>query len=148
MEGTIVGTFQYMSPEQLEGQEADARSDLWALGATLYEMATGKRAFEGTSQASLISSIMKDEPRPISELAPITPPALDRVVRQCLAKNPDDRIQSAHDVTPASEMDRRGRLAGRRAGGRGLAPAPPRSGLDRHGGGRGNGGRPWRWRGF
>jgi len=75
-EGTIVGTFQYMAPEQLEGKEADTRSDLWALGCVLYEMATGRRAFEGASQASLIGSIMNVEPAPISQLAPLTPPAL------------------------------------------------------------------------
>jgi Tol biopolymer transport system component len=97
-EGTIVGTFQYMSPEQLEGREADERSDIWALGCVLYEMATGKRAFEGKSQASLISSIMTTEPEPISQVSPMTPPALDRLVGACLAKDPADRIQSAHDV--------------------------------------------------
>ena len=97
-EGAIVGTFQYMAPEQLEGADADARSDLWALGVTLYEMATGKHAFEGRTQASLISSIMKDEPRPIAELQPVSPPGLDRVIRQCTAKDPDERIQTAHDV--------------------------------------------------
>jgi len=98
VEGTIVGTFQYMAPEQLEGKEADVRSDLWAFGATLYEMATGKPAFEGASQASLISSIMKDTPRPIAEFQPVTPPGLDRIIRQCLAKDPEERVQSAHDV--------------------------------------------------
>jgi serine/threonine protein kinase len=97
-EGSIVGTFQYMSPEQLEGKEADERSDLWALGCVLYEMATGKRAFDGKSQASLITSIMGSEPAPISQVAPMAPPALDRVVRACLAKDPADRLQSAHDV--------------------------------------------------
>ncbi len=101
-EGTIVGTFQYMAPEQLEGKEADARADLWALGCVLYEMATGRRAFEGTSRASLIAAILKDTPRPISDLQPLTPPALDRVARQCLAKDPDERWQSARDV--ASEL--------------------------------------------
>src|SRR5262245_62004409 len=97
-EGTILGTFQYMAPEQLEGKEADARADLWALGCVLYEMATGKRAFEGATQASLISAIMRDTPRPMAELTPLAPAALERVVRHCLAKDPEDRIQTAHDV--------------------------------------------------
>jgi dipeptidyl aminopeptidase/acylaminoacyl peptidase len=97
-EGTIVGTFQYMAPEQLEGKEADARSDLWALGCVLYEMATGKRAFEGATQASLISAIMRDHPRPMRDLSPMSPPVLDRLVNALLAKDPDDRIQTAHDV--------------------------------------------------
>jgi Tol biopolymer transport system component len=96
--GTIVGTFQYMAPEQLEGKEADARSDLWALGAVLYQMATGRPAFEGPSQASLIAAILKDTPRPMSELVPLAPPALERLVRACLAKDPDERVQTAHDV--------------------------------------------------
>ena len=97
-EGTILGTFQYMSPEQLEVGEADARSDIWALGCVLYEMATGHRAFEGKSQASLISAIMSGEPAPIAPLAPMAPPALERLVRQCLAKDAEERVQSAHDV--------------------------------------------------
>jgi len=97
-EGTIVGTFQYMAPEQLEGGEADARADIWALGCVLYEMATGRRAFEGRSQASLIAAIMEHAPTPPSQLMPLLPPALDRAVRQCLAKDPDERIQTAHDV--------------------------------------------------
>ena len=88
-EGTIVGTFQYMAPEQLEGREADARTDLWALGCVLYEMATGRRAFEGKSQASLISSIMSSAPTAISQLAPLAPAGLERLVRTCLAKDPD-----------------------------------------------------------
>jgi len=96
--GTIIGTFQYMAPEQLEGQEADARTDIFALGAVLYEMATGKRAFEGASRASLIASIMQSQPRPISEIQPMTPPALDRLIRRCLAKDPDQRWQSAADI--------------------------------------------------
>ncbi|HUK63307.1 MAG TPA: serine/threonine-protein kinase, partial [Dongiaceae bacterium] len=97
-EGTIVGTFQYMSPEQLEGKESDARSDLWALGCVLYEMATGKRAFEAASQASLIGAIMHTEPAPMTTLAPMSPPALERVAKQCLAKDPDERWQTAGDV--------------------------------------------------
>jgi Tol biopolymer transport system component len=97
-EGTIVGTFQYMSPEQLEGGETDARSDIWALGCVLYEMATGRRAFEGKSQASLIGSIMHADPAPMTQLAPMSPPSLERLVRQCLAKDPTERWQSAGDV--------------------------------------------------
>jgi serine/threonine protein kinase len=97
-EGAIVGTFLYMSPEQLEGKDADGRSDLWALGCVLYEMATGTRAFAGGSQASLISSIMKDEPRAIAELSPLSPPALERVICACLAKDPEERLQTAHDA--------------------------------------------------
>ena len=96
--GSIIGTFRYMAPEQLEGKEADARSDLWALGCVLYEMATGKPAFEGKSQASLISAIMSSEPPRISQLIPLSPPSFDRLVRACLAKDPEERIQSAHDV--------------------------------------------------
>ncbi len=96
--GTILGTFQYMAPEQLEGREADARSDIFAFGAVLYEMATGRKAFEGKSQASLIGSILRDEPAPISVVQPMTPPALDRVVKTCLAKDPEDRWQTARDV--------------------------------------------------
>ncbi len=97
-EGTILGTFQYMSPEQLEGKEADARADIWAFGCVLYELATGRRAFEGRSQASLISSIMSGQPEPMARLAPMSPPALERMVLRCLAKDPDDRWQSARDL--------------------------------------------------
>ena len=97
-EGSIVGTFQYMAPEQLEGKEPDARADLFAFGAMLYEMATGQRAFKGKSQASLIAAILASEPPPISSLQPLTPLALDRVVAACLAKDPDERWQSAHDL--------------------------------------------------
>ncbi len=97
-EGTIVGTLQYMAPEQLEGREADARTDIFALGTVLYEMATGQRAFKGKSQASLIAAILASEPPPISSLKPMTPPALDRLVRTCLAKDPDERWQSARDL--------------------------------------------------
>lgn len=97
-EGTIVGTFQYMSPEQMKGKEADARSDIFALGAVLFEMATGKRAFEGKTTASVIAAILEREPPAISTMRPMSPPALDRTVRICLAKDADERFQSAHDV--------------------------------------------------
>ncbi|HET6348602.1 MAG TPA: protein kinase [Candidatus Krumholzibacteria bacterium] len=97
-EGTIIGTFQYMAPEQLEGRETDTHSDIWALGCVLYEMATGTRAFEGKSQASLIATIMHTEPKPLDEIAPASPPALDRLIRECLAKDPEERRQSAGDV--------------------------------------------------
>jgi len=96
--GQILGTLQYMSPEQLEGKEADVRSDLFAFGAVLYEMATGNKAFTGKNQASLIAAILQNEPQPISSVSPLSPPALDRVVRTCLAKDPEDRWQTAHDV--------------------------------------------------
>ena len=98
VEGTILGTFQYMSPEQIEGQEADSRSDIFALGAVLYEMATGKKAFAGQTQASLIGSIMHSAPEPVSQVAPLAPPALDRVIQTCLAKEPDERWSNAHDL--------------------------------------------------
>jgi serine/threonine protein kinase len=97
-DNAILGTLQYMSPEQLESKEADARSDIFAFGAVLYEMVTGARAFNGTSQASLISAIMTSEPPPLSTLQPMTPPALDRVVKKCLAKDPENRWQTARDL--------------------------------------------------
>jgi serine/threonine protein kinase len=96
--GTILGTLPYMAPEQLEGTEADARTNLWAFGAVLYEMVTGRRAFEGQSQVSLIGNIMNTAPPALATLQPLTPPALERVVRKCLAKAPDDRWDTAHDV--------------------------------------------------
>ncbi|HEX2059923.1 MAG TPA: protein kinase, partial [Thermoanaerobaculia bacterium] len=97
-EGTIVGTFQYMAPEQLEGQPADARTDIFAFGALLYEMLTGRRAFSGKSRASVIAAILAAEPQSVSALRPVTPPALDRIVSLCLRKDPDERWQSAHDL--------------------------------------------------
>src|SRR5438477_847418 len=97
-EGRIVGTFQYMAPEQVQGQEADARTDIFALGAVLYEMLTGKRAFAGKTQISVMSAILEKEPEPISAVQPLTPQALDHVVQRALAKDPDERWQSAADV--------------------------------------------------
>ena len=101
-EGALVGTFQYMAPEQLEGKEADGRTDIFALGEVMYEMATGRPAFSGESQASLIASILRAEPKPMTELQPMTPRGLERVVKKCLAKDPEDRWQSASDL--ASEL--------------------------------------------
>ena len=98
-EGTILGTLQYMAPEQLEGDQADARTDVFALGATVYEMVTGHKPFTGRSQASLIAAILEREPPPMSALQEMSPRLLDRVVKKCLKKDPEDRWQSARDVT-------------------------------------------------
>src|SRR5437879_5653757 len=102
-QGTIVGTFQYMSPEQVEGKELDGRSDIFSLGAVLYEMLTGQRAFEGKSQLSVASAILEKEPAPITTIQPMTPPLLDHVVKKCLAKIPEERWQSAGDL--AGELE-------------------------------------------
>jgi len=109
-EGGIVGTLQYMSPEQLEGKEADARSDVFAFGAVLYEMTTGRKAFEGKNHASLITAIMSAEPPAMASLQPITPRALDRLVKKCLAKNPEQRWQSATDLADELKWVRETRL--------------------------------------
>jgi Tol biopolymer transport system component len=119
-EGTIVGTFQYMSPEQLQGHEADARSDIFALGAVLYEMITGKRAFQGKSQISVASAILEKDPDPIASSRPMSPRELDYVVRSCLAKDPEGRFQTAHDVKLQLKWIAEG---GSPAGAGGLAPA-------------------------
>jgi Tol biopolymer transport system component len=111
--GTVLGTYQYMAPEQLAGAEAGPRTDIFALGTVLYEMATGRRAFEGKSKTSLVAAILSAQPAPISSLQADVPQALDHVVRKCLEKDPDDRWQSAHDV--ASELRRIGE-AGSQAG--------------------------------
>jgi serine/threonine protein kinase len=96
--GTLLGTFQYMAPEQIEGEEADARTDLFALGAVMYEMLTGRRPFDAKSQTGLMAAILKDDPAPVSRVQPLAPPAFDNVVRCCLEKNREARFQSAHDV--------------------------------------------------
>jgi len=105
-EGTIVGTLQYMAPEQLGGNEADARSDIFSFGAVLYEMATGRRAFEGKARVSVVAAILEKEPEPISAIKPMMPPALEHVVHTCLAKDPEDRWQSAHDINRELEWIR------------------------------------------
>ena len=97
--GTLLGTLQYMAPEQLEGKDTDGRTDVFAFGAIVYEMVTGDRVFKGDSQASLIACILDSHPSPLSSIEPITPLAWDRVVAKCLMKDPDDRWHSAHDLT-------------------------------------------------
>src|SRR5271163_919745 len=97
-QGTIVGTFQYMSPEQIEGRELDGRSDIFSFGAVLYEMLTGQRAFSGKSALSVASAIVEREPVPLRELRPLTPPALDHAIRRCLEKDPEQRWQTARDL--------------------------------------------------
>jgi serine/threonine-protein kinase len=116
-QGMILGTPQYMAPEQLEGQPIDARADIFGLGALLYEMATGRRAFDGASQASIIAAVLGKDPPPVSTLQPMTPPAFDRLVRTCLAKDPEERWQSAHDVAA--------QLAWIAEGGSQIGVAPP-----------------------
>jgi len=97
--GALVGTFQYMSPEQLEGEEADARSDIFGLGCVLFEMVAGRRAFEGKSTAKVVAAIMTTEPPPLTTLSPLTPAPLERAVKKCLAKDPEERWQSAGDLS-------------------------------------------------
>ena len=121
-EGMVVGTILYMSPEQVEGKEVDGRSDIFSLGAVLYEMVTGKRAFEGKSQLSVASAILEKEPAPITSTKPLTPPTLDHAIQKCLAKSPDERWQSASDL--ASELKWAGESGD--GGTRGTAGAPRR----------------------
>lgn len=126
-QGMILGTPQYMAPEQIEGATVDSRADIFAFGTVSYEMLTGKKAFEGKSQASVIAKILNSDPPSISSLMPLTPPALDRAVRTCLAKDPDQRWQSAGDLCrelqwiaegreaaslPKAQLDRRAVLLG------------------------------------
>jgi eukaryotic-like serine/threonine-protein kinase len=96
--GALLGSFQYMAPEQLQGKDADARTDIFALGAVLYEMVTGKKAFESKNQASLIAAILEHEPAPLADVRPESPPLLDQVLRRCLAKDPDERWQTVKDM--------------------------------------------------
>ena len=117
-QGAILGTFQYMAPEQIEGRVIDARTDIFAFGALLYEMLTGRRAFGGQTQASLIAAILEREPPSVATVAPMIPPQLDHVVRRALAKDPDDRWQSARDL--AGELQW---ISGQSSG---QAPAVPR----------------------
>src|SRR6202140_4487173 len=97
-EGTILGTLQYMAPEQVEAKEVDARTDIFAFGAVVYEMATGRKAFEGKTSASVMAKILEVDPPSMASLQPMTPPQLDRVVKTCLAKDPDERWQTASDL--------------------------------------------------
>ena len=122
-EGTLVGTLNYMAPEQLEGRDADARTDIFAFGVVLYEMIAGRSAFRGNTEAALIASILASEPQSIATLQPLTPPALDHLIKTCLARDPDDRCQSMHDVmlqlkwlAEAGSHVRVGKLTGSQSG--------------------------------
>jgi hypothetical protein len=117
-QGILAGTLPYMAPEQLEGREADARTDIWALGCVLFEMLAGRRAFAGDSQARLIAAIEKDDAPSLAPAA--ASPVVERLVRQCLEKRPEDRFQSARDVALALEA-----LSGPRSG-EAVAPRRPR----------------------
>jgi serine/threonine protein kinase len=122
--GTLVGTYPYMAPEQVEGREADARSDIFALGTVLYEMAAGKRAFEGQTVASLIAAILERDPVALSTVQPLAPAALDDIIRGCLAKDPDERWQTAHDVKLQLEGLRRRVSTGQSGEAGGLPDVP------------------------
>ncbi len=108
VQGTILGTVQYMAPEQIEGHEADGRTDIFAFGAVLYEMLTGTKAFSGGSPASLIASILASQPPKVSTVQTLAPAALDHLIARCLAKDPEDRWQSARDVKLRAVVDWRG----------------------------------------
>ena len=125
--GSIVGTLHYMSPEQAEGRDTDERSDIFSFGAVLYEMITGRRAFDGDSQTAILAAILKDQPAPMQQFQPMVPRALDRVVRKCLEKKPDDRWHSAHDLKPTLELiDLAGPTsASSSVSGSGIQPAAP-----------------------
>lgn len=121
--GTIVGTFQYMAPEVLQGEEADARSDLFSFGCVLYEMITARPAFKGKTQLSVLAAILEQEPEPVTSIQPTSPAALDWVVRACLTKDRDHRLQSAHDLKLQLELVREvGATTAAPAAGRKVAP--------------------------
>ncbi len=121
-QGTILGTLQYMAPEQVEGREADVRSDIWSFGCVVYEMVAGRPAFGGTSQASVIAAILDQEPVPVSSVQPIAPRALDAVIARCLTKSPDDRWQSVRDVLHALALVETAALSLHDVPSRGLRP--------------------------
>jgi serine/threonine protein kinase len=121
--GMILGTLQYMAPEQLEGKEADARTDIFAFGSVLYEMIAGRKAFEGKSQPHLIAAIMSVEPDPLAKSKPGTPPALDYLVRRCLAKDPEQRLQTATDLVAELEWIAGGTTEGTSTTASGAKPA-------------------------
>lgn len=126
-EGSVMGTWPYMAPEQLEGRPVDARSDIFAFGAVLYEMATGRRAFEGDSQARLAAAILERDPDPFGTTAAQAPPALERLVRKCLAKRPDARWESARLVADALRwLDEERKSTGGQAAVPAVPPAPAR----------------------
>jgi len=125
--GMIVGTFQYIAPEVLQGKEADARSDIFSLGCVLFEMATGKRAFKGKSQLSVFTAILENEPPLVSSLQPVAPKSLDEIVKNCLAKDPEERIASAHDV----KLQLRSLEPRASSAASGVIPAPPQTGIHR-----------------
>ena len=127
VEGSILGTVSYMSPEQAQGKKVDTRSDIFSFGAVLYEMATGVRAFEGESSLSTLSAILRDEAKPMSEVAPDVPPQLETVIQRCLRKNPDDRWQSMKDVQSALSALKRESDSGSLYTTRLTAPAAPPS---------------------
>jgi eukaryotic-like serine/threonine-protein kinase len=102
--GSILGTLHYMAPEQAEGKDTDERSDIFSFGAVLYEMLTGKRAFDGETKTAVLAAILKDQPAPISQFQPMVPRSLDRVVRKCLEKKPAERWYSAHDLKQTLEL--------------------------------------------
>ena len=128
-QGTILGTFQYMAPEQVEGGEADARTDIFAFGSVLYEMITGKKAFEGKTQTNLVAAILERDPPPLTTVQPLAPPLVDSIVRKCLAKNPDDRWQTASDLGSALRWAAEGANAG--TSGASAVVVTPRTGARR-----------------